>query len=417
MKNQFGDDLVKNLGLGEIVMRIHKINSLSNNRVVDDQKNLNRLKKFFAGVLPQSIVTRVPQFNDPPTKSVGSDISWDLGPDDHPTPWKLGIQYRSNNKKITIFNKTETQWSTDQQTYGNEVLDFVYNPVLGTFKLVTAWEQEGSESFLVGSQRLLIDSASVRTDKPSFLVASSDSQLLTPAPAMVWAVLSQAEQGRQLLLQDFNLKKQTRSNVHRIEFPEVEEVWRNEAIFKNGSPIDLTLHWLDRFPADYWSKLNLADISDELITNENGVEVKLSARQNPVPLSGLFQMDAAPFKGYDFKLQYKNVDGRSFQLTISIMLAPDAVDLKAKDLDRWMVQVLSSDGTKLHRSSRFKSKRHYILESQKAGGQKLVAIEHELTINREALDKIGYLGIANLDKVEAGTAKISKVPFPNWFKN
>ena len=216
-------------------------------------------------------------------------------------------------------------------------------------------------------------------------------------------------------MQDFNLKDQTRSNVNRIDFPEVEDVWRNEAIFKNGSPIDLTLHWLDRFPADYWSKLNLANISDQLlVTNENGVQVKLE-QDRFISLAKLFQMDAAPFKGYDFKLQYKNLDDGNIQLTTRISFTEDADDLKAKDLDRWMVQVLSLDGTKLHRSCRLKSKRSYILKSQATGGQKLVEIEHELSVDREVLKRTGgHLGFANLDEVEAGTGKISRVPFPDY---
>jgi hypothetical protein len=337
-----------------------------------------------------------------------------LGPNDQPKSWQLGMQFRTDSK-IKIFNKKDKQWATDQQTYGNELLDFEYNPVRETFKLVTDWEEKSDDQeFLVGSQQLLIHADPTRIDKPSFLVASSDSQLLTPTPAMVWAVLSQAEQSKQLLLQDFNLMDQTRSNVHRFEFPEVEGVWRNTAMFENGKPIDLTLHWLDRFPADYWSKLSLNNVAGKLlISNENGVQVQLEQNRF-VSLAELFQMDAAPFKGFDFKLQYKNVDG-NFQLTTRISLTKDAADLKAKDLDRWMVQMLSLDGTKLHRSCRLKSQRHYILKSQDAGGQRLVEIEHELSVDREDLKRTGgHLGIANLDEVEAGTAKISRVLFPRY---
>ena len=415
LKKQFGSSVGPTFDLADIVDRMWKINNLTTNREVGVGKNLNRLKEFFGGVLPVPVVQRTPPFLSSHDLSVDTaDVVIQLGPNDHPESWQLGMQFRANSE-IKIFNKSEKQWATDRQPYGNELLDFTYNPILGTFKLVTAWEQkEGSKSFLVGSQELLIHSDPPRIDKPSFLVASSDSQLLTPAPAMVWAVLSQAEQGRQLLLQDFNLKDQTRSNVSRIEFPEVEDAWRNEAIFDKGIPIDLTLHWLERFPADYWSKLNLADISDQLlITNENGVQVKLE-QERFISLTKLFQMDATPFKGYDFKLQYENVDG-DIRLTTRVSFTGDADDLKAKDLDRWMVQVLSLDGTQLHRSCRLKSKRNYILESQDAGGQKLVHIEHELLIDREDLKRTGgHLGFANLDEVEAGTAKISRVPFPKY---
>ena len=420
LRDQFKNSINPSLGLSEIVSRIAKINALSDYRDVGDANNLNRLKQFFAGVLPRPVVERTPPFvssQDLSTKSPGADMIRvvQLGPNDQPKSWQLGMQFRTDSK-IKIFNKQDKQWSTDQQTYGNELLDFIYNPVLSTFQLVTAWEQkEGSKSFLVGSQRLLIHSDPPRIDLPSFLIASSDSQLLTPAPAMVWAVLSQTGQEQQLLLQDFNLKDQTRSNVHRVEFPEVEEVWRNEAILKNGLPIDLTLHWLDRFPADFWSKLNLTDISDRLlITNENGVEVKLG-QDTFVSVTELFQMDAAPYKGYDFKLQYINLDNGNIQLTTRVSFAKDAVDLKPKDLDRWMVQVLSLDGTQLHRSCRLQSQRHYTLKSQEAGGQKLVHIDHELTIDREALQRTGgQLGFVNLDEVEAGTAKISRVTFPSY---
>lgn len=232
---------------------------------------------------------------------------------------------------------------------------------------------------------------------------------------MIWAVLSQKDQRKQMLLQDFNLENQTRSNVHRIEFPEVEEVWRDEAIFKQGLPIDLTLHWLDRFPADYWSKLNLADVSDQLvIANENGVQVKLE-QDRFVSLAKLFRMDTVPFKGFDFKLQYKNLDDGNFKLITRISFPEEADNLQVKDLDRWMVQVLSSDGTTLHRGCRLESKRHYILKSQSAGGQKLAEIEHELSVDREVLKRTGgHLGFANLDEVEAGNANITLVPFPKY---
>ena len=281
---------------------------------------------------------------------------------------------------------------------------------------MTDWEQkDDSKEFAVGSQQLLIHSSPTRIDKPSFLVASTESQSLTPAPAMIWAVLSQKDQRKQMLLQDFNLENQTRSNVHRIEFPEVEEVWRDEAIFKQGLPIDLTLHWLDRFPADYWSKLNLADVSDQLvIANENGVQVKLE-QDRFVSLAKLFRMDTVPFKGFDFKLQYKNLDDGNFKLITRISFPEEADNLQVKDLDRWMVQVLSSDGTTLHRGCRLESKRHYILKSQSAGGQKLAEIEHELSVDREVLKRTGgHLGFANLDEVEAGNANITLVPFPKY---
>ena len=211
LRKQFAKSISSSFGLSEIVLRMAKINALSQYRDVGDENNLNRLKKFFAGVLPRPVVERTPAFvssQDLSTKSAGADMIRiiQLGPNDQPKSWQLGMQFRTDSA-IKIFNKTDKQWSTDQQTYGNELLDFVYNPVLGTFELVTAWEQkEGSKSFLVGSQRLLIHSDPPRIDKPSFLVASSDSQLLTPSPAMVWAVLSQAEGRTAITVAGFQFK-------------------------------------------------------------------------------------------------------------------------------------------------------------------------------------------------------------------
>lgn len=420
LRKQFASSISSRFGLSEIVKRIGKINALADVRDVGNGKNLNRLKQFFDGVLPRPVVERTPPFGslqDLPTEQPGTDMIRvvQLGPEDRPKSWQLGMRFQTDSR-IKIFNKTDRQWTTNQQTYGNERLDFVYNPVRGSFKLVTDWEQkDDSKEFAVGSQQLLIHSSPTRIDKPSFLVASTESQSLTPAPAMIWAVLSQKDQRKQMLLQDFNLENQTRSNVHRIEFPEVEEVWRDEAIFKQGLPIDLTLHWLDRFPADYWSKLNLADVSDQLvIANENGVQVKLE-QDRFVSLAKLFRMDTVPFKGFDFKLQYKNLDDGNFKLITRISFPEEADNLQVKDLDRWMVQVLSSDGTTLHRGCRLESKRHYILKSQSAGGQKLAEIEHELSVDREVLKRTGgHLGFANLDEVEAGNANITLVPFPKY---
>ena len=408
-------------GMAEIVGRIWKINSLADYYEGGGGANLNQLQKFFAGVLPRPVVERTPAFYPSSAPNValkgaepGVIRSVQLGPTDQPKSWHLSMLFRTTNPKIKVFNKNDKQWQTDRQTYGNERLDFDYDPFAETFKLVTAWEpKDSSKDFLVGSQKLLVHSDPSRPDKPSFLVASDDSQLLTPSPAMAWAVLSQAEQGRQLLLQDFNLKQQTRSNVHRIEFPKVEDLWEQAAIFQNGTLKDLTLHWLDRFPADFWSKLNLTDVGDKLITNENGVQIEL-LQGRFVTLEKLFQMDAAPFKGFDFQLKYENL-GNKFLLTTRISFVEEADRLTAKDLDRWLVQVLSQDGTKLHRSCRLGSQRHYVLESQDTGGQRLVAIEHELLIDREELKRTGgQLGLANLDEVEASTAQISKVPFPGY---
>jgi len=410
------------LPLDEIISRIEKINALTdaNYRSAGDGKKLNLLGRFLGGVLPQPFVDRAPPFpnNIKPNES-NSQLLRDiqLGPDDRPSNWHLGLEFRTSSS-IDIFNKENVKWKTARPSHGNESLRFEYNPVRGTFDLVTEWKKKADEdkSLQVAGQQLWINGNLIGGDKPFFLVASKQPKELTPAPAITWLELVDPHRQR-LLVQDFALGEQSLSNVHPVEFPEIESILGNKTLVTQGNSLDLNLAWMDSFPADLWTKLDVGSIDNSsIVKNENGMSQKIKSERY-VSIEKLLSSHRKPFGDFDFAVRYENLSTEDFSVKIRVQ-RPKGYKETGKSLDRWLVQLLNSDGTERHRHCRQKSNRSYQLENDGNGNERLVAVIHEFVVSREQLQEHGAsIGLANLDDIARKYKNLPTVSFPKFLES
>lgn len=419
LRRQFSRTTNDSFTLDEVVRRIKKINALADYRDTGDGARLSRLEQFLAGVLPQPFVDRAPPFpNDLRPNESSSQLLRDiqLGPEDRPQDWHLGLKFQTSSP-IDIFNKENVKWTTDRRSYGNEFLQFEYNPVRGTFDLETQWKETPDQQFLeVDGQQLRVDPNLIGGDTPSFLIGSKDDKRLTPAPVLSWLELIDTG-GASLLVQDFAVKPQGQSNVHPVEFPELEPLLSDDDLVTRGESLDVNFVWMNSFPTDLWAKIDVGGIDrSSVVTNVNGLSEKI-APERFVSVKDLLSADRKPFRDFDFSIYYENLATDQFVIKVRIERPADSKEPSGKSLDRWLVQLLSADGTELHRHCRLSSKRNYVLADDGDGIKQLVEVIHEFTIARDKFaDHGAWIGLANLDDMEIKYKGFPKIVLPKHLK-
>ena len=124
-----------------------------------------------------------------------------------------------------------------------------------------------------------------------------------------------------------------------------------------------------------------------------------------------------PFGDFDFAVRYENLSTEDFSVKIRVQ-RPKGYKETGKSLDRWLVQLLNSDGTERHRHCRQKSNRSYQLENDGNGNERLVAVIHEFVVSREQLQEHGALiGLANLDDIARKYKNLPTVSFPKFLES
>ena len=420
---EFKPMIDQDVPLTEIENRIDRIRKLA---TINKQANETTLKKFFDALLPNPLVVvtdegaarliaerevedgfdlnRDKQLSDE-EKRIMQAIT--LGADDHPEAWSVGIKFAQNARDNTAkaFAQAPSAWRSETRVAGNEKLEFEYNPLLSTFDLTTDTRLlVDAQEVEFGSQALLIGTASNITSKPGFQLASKARNQLTPAPAMAFLTMEQSSDKNNLvLLQDFNLNPQTRSNVHPLEFLAFKDELR-EASFPQKS-VDMQLHLIPEFTPQFWTKIyfNLAN----QLTVENDQQRDLTIKEGVyVGINDLFPR-SLPFNKYEIQLERKN-EGDFFIYSIRISALEDS-----QAIDRWLVQVLDPGG-EIDRSINENTRRTYIFKKDSTGAKTLQAIEHHFYIKKSKLkeSRVAF-GFAHLDHFD--NVSVSKIKYPKHF--
>ena len=367
-------------------------------------------------MLPKPGVTRNPVFE------AGYDIVRDengiglrqeiqLGPNDRPDrPWELKLRFEPPEKSIRAFKKEPVDWKTNCRNFGNEVLQFRYDPFADTFYLATDWNQsqeEDKELTLTSGQRLGVRNES-KDDKPRISLASLDGRQLTPAPALTWLELNESED-RSLLVQDFSLLRQGpgRSNVHTILFPEIQKVLEDRTLVGRNAKLSMKLFWLERLQKDAWTLVDVSRIDDEGASIQIGGTSLKVQETKPVRIDDSLTRDE--FREFDFEISRRNLPSKKFSITLAIS-SPSG-----QPLDRWLVQLLDREGNEPHRTCRRKINRTYGLRESAKGANKLLKLTHEFILDSEAFKEGAVLGIANLDEIKKAYKDLPTVEFPDAF--
>lgn len=403
-------------GIRDYDRRVGLINRLSEHMKSSGGNKLSLLEEFLKGVLPKPGVTRNPVFE------AGYDIVRDengiglrqeiqLGPNDRPDrPWELKLRFEPPEKSIRAFKKEPVDWKTNCRNFGNEVLQFRYDPFADTFYLATDWNQsqeEDKELTLTSGQRLGVRNES-KDDKPRISLASLDGRQLTPAPALTWLELNESED-RSLLVQDFSLLRQGpgRSNVHTILFPEIQKVLEDRTLVGRNAKLSMKLFWLERLQKDAWTLVDVSRIDDEGASIQIGGTSLKVQETKPVRIDDSLTRDE--FREFDFEISRRNLPSKKFSITLAIS-SPSG-----QPLDRWLVQLLDREGNEPHRTCRRKINRTYGLRESAKGANKLLKLTHEFILDSEAFKEGAVLGIANLDEIKKAYKDLPTVEFPDAF--
>jgi len=380
----------------EIKTRIAQIGSLSPVKPwADGDASLGLLGEFLRGVLPKYKLSRSPEFTDVRSwdvEDVGTGIqqSIQLGPEDRPKqPWQLSLGFRPPDQSIAAFAKAPVEWSTTCKNFGNEVLEFRYNPVGRNFSLFTEWKSKISDRTLsLASGKLGVRNKS-KKDRPRLQLASLNSTQMTPAPALIWLKL-QDQEGRSILVQDFFLPGQTLSNVHEVLFPEIEKVLQNRTLVPRDSKLDMTVHWMDRIRrGSAWTRIDLSQID---LNGRIGSKKEPVREKRALDFGDLLAGDE--FKGYKFSVLRESLGSKKFSIKINVK-SPDG-----KPLDVWLIQLLDKDGNEPHRTCRRETFRSYRVTESIGGRKQVEEITHEFVVNREDFETGATLGIAHIDEIK-----------------
>jgi hypothetical protein len=409
-----------NLPKSEILNRLGLIEALAEENATDE---LGKLRRFLNGVLPRPQVTRNPRFEDESYPEIKDKKRADLkqiiqlGSEDRPKNWELLLQFEPDTS-IRAFKKAPVAWEAKCQNFGNEVLEFRYDPLLRKFFLFTeAWKPDADdkEFVLANGQELQIRDRSENGDKPKVFVTSKDGMQLTPTPALTWLELADQQGKSRFLVQDFDLRRQQSSNVHPISFPEIQRILENRSLVRADANLDMKLVWMELFRKDAWAMVDVSQIDDEqsIVKNENGAQI--AAREGfSVKLDGLLPKNGE-FAKFDFGLWIKNTSARNSTLRDEFTIKLEIQSPKGKPLDQWLVQLLAANGEELHRTCRRETKRVYGLD----GTSGLVKMTHEFVVSRKEFNPTGggaILGIAHIDDIQSRDKQLPTVTFPKKFQ-
>ena len=409
--------------LHEIESRINKIESLATiNRRASDIS----LSRFFKNLLPQPEVFVTGEGNPPLSRrqnvADGVDLSGDgqlsererrvmaaieLGVNERPQRWSAGIEFSQEavGEAARSFARQPAAWRTSTPLSGNEVLEFDFDPFRPSFTLTTAKIANAKRIDFAG-QTVQVSKTSNRLRKPEFEIASAAGDQLTPAPALSFVTFQNSNKPElAVLMQDFNLNQQPRSNVHPLEFPEFTDSHR--AAMFGSEAVDLKLHLIGRLTPQFWSRIRFTQSDPWKIENDQEQDGDLQAGQY-VSIKSLLPQ-APPFDQFEIEMRRDNPAGDVAEFYIRIQ----ATDPKQR-LDSWLVQVLDADGN-LNRDINQRSQRNYVFRQLPNGSKKLQAIEHQFTIvKRELQKRPAWFGLAHLKNL--ADVEQADVTWPNYFR-
>lgn len=377
--------------------------------------------EFLSGLLPDPTVVI-----NSDTKILASydlqSTTRELGRFTQPEAWSLAVRYtpKALSRASRKLARDGAKWQTQTRMMGNERLYFTYNPFLASLKLVTQPPvDERSEKIktvqLDATENSVVESGNTELyRKPEFMLWAQQESVLTPAPELSFILLR--GNGKQLLAQDFNLKGQTRSNVHPLEFPEITKELRREFGMKEGA-LSMTLFLTAEVPDGIWTRVNANPLAirdgnpDEWkVANDAKISVGLEQGGAATPLirradneNGILAENDST-KGFDISLARKNVDDDFVEYVFRV----ESRDGKNQDLDRWLINVIDPRGgidrsilENVSKTKRAISKRSYHFEDKPSGEKVLLAIEHHFRISKKALRTYpASFGIANLDQLD-----------------
>lgn len=410
----------------EIQKRIDRIQKLA---TINKRASQTSLQNFFESLLPQPMVIvkdeggsrliverevekgidldRDGQKSDEEQRIMQAIL---LGADERPAPWSVGVKFTqtAQDNAAKSFSQTPSAWRSETRVAGNEKLEFEFNPLLSTFDLTTdASSLAETKQVQFGSLPLLVGRASNSRKQPGFQLASSDTTLLTPAPVMAFLTMEQSDDSTNLVLvQDFNLKRQTRSNVHPLEFPEFKVELREASFQRN--PVDMNLHLIPKFTPQFWTKLYF-NREDPMKVQNDQQQSQLIKQGVYVGINELFPREA-PFNKYEIQIRRDNQqDLVQYSIRIS---APDG----GAPIDRWLVQVLDGDGN-IDETVNEGTRRTYVFQKDRSGSKNLMAIEHHFSIIKTELKdnpraSFGFANIENLENVD-----ISRLKYQEFFND
>ncbi|MFK7767205.1 MAG: hypothetical protein AB8B55_08280 [Mariniblastus sp.] len=400
----------------EIETRIEKIKSLA---TIKANASDTTLEAFLSGLLPQPVVF----FEGDGMKMIERQIKLGidardagkseaeqgtmavigLSSNDRPEKWSAGVKFRQREmgRAAESFAKPPSKWNSNARIEGNELLEFQYDPFSPSFELSTGIIQQPKEvevSTPSGGMALLVGETKQRNRKPEFEVRAKDGNKLTPAVAMAFVTFSQSGNPKDtVLLQDINFKQQIRSNVHPLEFGEFQNAHRR-ATFDSRKPVDMRLHLVRSFPAQFWSKVMFDDEDVWSMTSAN--RKQNINRRDYVSLAN-YLPKSRPFSDYKISVRRDNNQTETADYWVKI----ESVD-KDVPLDRWLIQVLNEDG-EIERGINQQSRRRYVFRELSDGTRELAYIQHRFRIvKNELTGSKAFFGFAHLDEVEKDAAKV-----------
>lgn len=417
-----GNEKRPGIELEKIKNRIDRIEKLA---TIHRRAKDTTLQRFFEELLPQpSVIVKDEGNSRTITERMvvkGKDLnrdgqlsdqelkimqSFSLAAQERPDVWSVGVQFNQQAKDNAArsFSRTPTAWRSKTKVAGNEKLEFEFNPLLSSLELTTdSGFLADPQTIEMGATRLAVGSLGNSSRKPGFQLATMSKKELTPAPALAFLTLVPRSAGNDdsqaLLIQDYNLKQQTRSNVHPIEFPLIRDEVR-EARFQR-QPLVQNLHLISAFTPQFWTRIefNLAD--DMQIRNEQR-QLKKIKQGEYIDIKDLLPAEL-PFQKYSFQLKRDN--------------QPDVVRyttyISGKDanvpLDRWLVQVLNEQG-EIDRRINQRTRRTYVFQPDAQGNKRLIGIEHHFSIIKsEIKDSVASFGFANIDHLEDAKVGILEI--------
>ena len=426
----------------EIQRRISKINNLATIRMSEDNADNASVSSFLTGLLPHPMI--IVAGTDPTLKKevqvtdAGIDLDRDevvskdersimanleLAANDRPKDWSVSVEFpkTAHGRVAESFIHGRATWNSDAAIAGNERLQFEYDAIGPRFQLLSGSRgDENASPIEFNGQTLLAWGTHTRQRKPEFELASKDANKLTPAPALAFVTLTESTAAdveetspNTALLQDFNLNRQSRSNVHPIEFPEFPDELRNR-IFGNAA-VDIKLHLMPEFSSRLWTKISLTGDAANSIENDKGKSLQL-IQGSFVSIEELLPK-GKPFSHFVVEMSRDADTNRDFvNLSLRVRYRESALQNgEAKSLDRWLVQLLGPDGSELNRTCRHSTARSYSFPKRLSQNRQLLGVEHKFTLKKDQLQiSRAFFGIAHID--DLGDAKILHVNYPKYFK-
>ena len=317
------------------------------------------------------------------------------------------------------------EWNSDQiPLKGNENLTFVFNPINQDLRLSTEAIDASEEVILQGrlssqTQKVVLTSDSLSGQNPRrtprFNFWATKENQLTRAPDLVFARI-QNENGKQLLLQDFNLIPQTRSNLHELKMATIPKDLRRLILGDGPASLELIMvESVDPGTAP-WRKVRFdKDDGRELSNGQNKKiigevqEVKISGDGNTQPLI-TWQNDSSKAATDPQILASRRMDGGKVIYTISV---------EAENPQDWVVQVLD-EHDRIPRMSGLKSFER-VFQLGKRGDSdetKVTRIDHVFEFKTTpSSERPLFFGFARLaDLIDGERDEVNRVTYDPYFK-